>query len=145
MRNIDTSKNPLEAKKHLAFVSENVMLYSNFSAVQNLEYFARLGGHDNYKRDDYHAVLTRVGLAERFHDIDDDSGLLHEAHLAWNALARLEFKLRGDADEQEPPEEYVNSCWNCAHTDNIARCGTCDYGKTQFTKYHRVSNWELKQ
>jgi hypothetical protein len=25
---------------------------------------------------------------------DPDSGLLHDAHLAWNALARLELKLR---------------------------------------------------
>lgn len=68
IRNVVAHKDPLEAKKHLAFVSENVMLYSNFSAVQNLAYFARLGGHDKYTRDDYHAVLNRVGLAERFHD-----------------------------------------------------------------------------
>jgi hypothetical protein len=26
--------------------------------------------------------------------VDDDSGLLHDAHLAWNALARLELRLR---------------------------------------------------
>lgn len=68
VKGIPTHLDPLEAKKHIAFVSENVMLYPNFTAVQNLDYFARLGGHSNYTRDDYHAVLSRVGLAEQFHD-----------------------------------------------------------------------------
>lgn len=27
-------------------------------------------------------------------ELDDDSGMLHDAHIAWNALARLTFKLR---------------------------------------------------
>ena len=27
-------------------------------------------------------------------DLDSDSGLLHDAHCAWNSLARLELKLR---------------------------------------------------
>lgn len=27
-------------------------------------------------------------------DFDEESGLLHDAHIAWNALARLELKLR---------------------------------------------------
>ena len=33
---IDVQKNPLEAKKHVAYVSENVTLYGNFTAKQNL-------------------------------------------------------------------------------------------------------------
>ena len=41
---IDVNKNPLEAKKYVAFVSENVMLYGNFTARQNLDFFAKLGG-----------------------------------------------------------------------------------------------------
>ena len=40
---IPTHKDPLKAKEYVAFVSENVMLYSNFTAVQNAEYFAQLG------------------------------------------------------------------------------------------------------
>ena len=40
---IVTHRYPLEAKKRLAFVSENVMLYPNFTAIQNLDFFARLG------------------------------------------------------------------------------------------------------
>ncbi len=58
---------PLKAKEHLAFVSENVMLYANFSAIQNLDFFARLGGKTNYTRNDYRDVLLRVGLAEDAH------------------------------------------------------------------------------
>ena len=67
VKGISTAKDPLETKKHIAFVSENVMLYPNFTAIQNLDYFARLGGHSNYTRDDFHAVLNRVGLAQEFH------------------------------------------------------------------------------
>jgi len=61
---IDVTKEPLEAKKYISFVSENVMLYPNFTARQNLDYFARLGGRRNLKREDYYNVLRRVGLEE---------------------------------------------------------------------------------
>ena len=59
---IVTHKEPLAAKKKLAFVSENVMLYPNFTAIQNVEFFARLGGKNDYSRGDYEEVLTRVEL-----------------------------------------------------------------------------------
>ncbi|MCK5145139.1 ABC transporter ATP-binding protein [bacterium] len=62
--NVDSSKDPLEAKGNIAFVSENVMLYSNFTARQNMDYFAKLGGKPDYTRDDYYAVMRRVGLQE---------------------------------------------------------------------------------
>ena len=52
LNNVDVAKNPLEAKKHVAYVSENVMLYANFTARQNLDYFARLGGKRTLKKDD---------------------------------------------------------------------------------------------
>ena len=47
---IATHKQPLEVKERLAFVSENVMLYPNFTAIQNLDFFARLGGKTNYSK-----------------------------------------------------------------------------------------------
>jgi ABC-2 type transport system ATP-binding protein len=62
---IDVASRPLEAKRHLAFVSENVTLYENFTARQNLEFFARLGGRDGISRDECYAVLGRVGLQEK--------------------------------------------------------------------------------
>jgi len=42
----------------------------------------------------YTDALWRHLLAERHEACDPDSGLLHAAHLAWNALARLELLLR---------------------------------------------------
>jgi ABC-2 type transport system ATP-binding protein len=62
---IEVVARPLEAKRHLAFVSENVMLYGNFTARQNLDFFAKLGGKRGLKRDDYYQVLRDVGLQEK--------------------------------------------------------------------------------
>jgi len=44
----------------------------------------------------YGDALWRHLLSERHEPIDTDSKLLHEAHLAWNSLARLELILRKD-------------------------------------------------
>ena len=65
---VATHKEPLRVKEKLAFVSENVMLYPNFTAIQNLDFFARLGGKTNYSRDDYKDVLSRVGLQGEAHE-----------------------------------------------------------------------------
>jgi len=65
---ITTHLEPLKAKKMAAFVSENVMLYENFTAKQNLDFFARIGGKNSYTRNDYRDALLRVGLAEEAHD-----------------------------------------------------------------------------
>ncbi len=62
---IDVDKDPLEAKKYVSFVSENVMLYGNFTARQNLDFFAKLGGKANLTKDDYYRVMRRVSLQEK--------------------------------------------------------------------------------
>ena len=62
---IDAAVEPLEAKKHIAYVSENVMLYDNFTARQNLEFFGALGGRSGLTRDECYAALRRVGLEEK--------------------------------------------------------------------------------
>jgi ABC-2 type transport system ATP-binding protein len=59
---IDSAKDPLEAKRYVSFVSENVMLYGNFSARQNLDYFAKLGEKDDLTKDDYYNIMNKVGL-----------------------------------------------------------------------------------
>jgi ABC-2 type transport system ATP-binding protein len=65
---IASHKDPLNAKKHAAFVSENVMLYPEFTAIQNLDFFVRLGGKTGYTKDQYRQVLLRVGLQEDAHN-----------------------------------------------------------------------------
>jgi hypothetical protein len=44
----------------------------------------------------YTDALFRHLLDEQLHD--DESGLLHDAHAAWNALARLELRLKALRD-----------------------------------------------
>jgi ABC-2 type transport system ATP-binding protein len=62
---VDVATEPLRTKQFLSYVSENVMLYENFTARQNLDFFARLAGRHAPTRDDCYAVLTRVGLQEK--------------------------------------------------------------------------------
>ena len=61
---IDVTKEPLETKKYVSYVSENVMLYGNFTARQNLDFFAKLGGKKNMSKDDYYNLFRRIGLQE---------------------------------------------------------------------------------
>jgi ABC-2 type transport system ATP-binding protein len=62
---IDVTRDPLEAKKYVAFVSENVMLYGNFTARQNLDFFAKLGGKPDLTKEHYYQVMRRVSLQEK--------------------------------------------------------------------------------
>jgi ABC-2 type transport system ATP-binding protein len=66
---VDVVKEPLRSKEHISYVSENVMLYGNFTAYQNLDYFSKLAGKRNLKRTDYADVLSRVGLQEKAFDM----------------------------------------------------------------------------
>lgn len=61
---LDVQKDPLGAKKHVAYVSENVTLYGNFTARQNMEFFTRLSGRTDVSDDELMSVFLRVGLAK---------------------------------------------------------------------------------
>jgi len=61
---IDVTKEPLRSKEYISFVSENVMLYGNFTAFQNLDYFSKLAGKRKLTKADYAKALTSVGLQE---------------------------------------------------------------------------------
>ncbi len=62
---IDANRQSREAKKHVAYLMETVTLYGNLTALQNLEFFARLGGRLDTDRDDHAMAMRRVGLPER--------------------------------------------------------------------------------
>jgi ABC-2 type transport system ATP-binding protein len=61
---IDVIRNPLDAKQRAGYVSENVMLYGNFTGSQNLRFFTSLGGQSDITDDQLVAAVKRVGLAE---------------------------------------------------------------------------------
>lgn len=77
-----------------------------YGFARALEAVGRVGtfGADKYSPDGWVSVpdgvnrytdaLYRHLLAEAREDLDDESGLLHAAHAAWNALARLDLMLR---------------------------------------------------
>jgi ABC-2 type transport system ATP-binding protein len=66
---IDVVKEPLKSKEYVSFVSENVMLYGNFTAYQNLDYFSKLAGKRDLKKNDYAEAMRRVGLQENAFDM----------------------------------------------------------------------------
>jgi ABC-2 type transport system ATP-binding protein len=59
---LDVVQQPLETKKHLAYIPETVMLYQNLSGLENLEYFSALAGRPDYTRPQLLEFLTQVGL-----------------------------------------------------------------------------------
>ncbi len=59
---LDVVEKPLETKKHLAYIPEQVQLYKNLSGLENLEYFTALAGETNYSKDDLRGFLFKAGL-----------------------------------------------------------------------------------
>lgn len=58
---VDVATHPTEAKRHLAYVAENVMLYGYASARENLQYFSELAGR-KLSKSEAHAALAKAGL-----------------------------------------------------------------------------------
>src|SRR4029453_14652145 len=53
INNLDVTEHPLETKKYVAYIPEQVMLYRNLTGLENLEYFTALAGADDYSRDQF--------------------------------------------------------------------------------------------
>lgn len=61
---IDVTEQPLETKRLLAYIPEQVMLYRNLTGLENLEYFHGLAGAEPYDRRRLLEFLTQAGLPE---------------------------------------------------------------------------------
>ncbi len=59
---VDVAESALEARRRLAYVPEQVMLYRNLSGLENLEYFAALGGRGSLSPDRLTDILVEAGL-----------------------------------------------------------------------------------
>jgi ABC-2 type transport system ATP-binding protein len=64
---IDVVASPGEAGRRLAYIPEQVNLYDYFSGVENLGYFAELGGH-RYADAELRRFLAEAGLQRDAHD-----------------------------------------------------------------------------
>ena len=58
----DVARRALDARRRLAYVPEQVMLYRNLSGLENLQYFAALGGRETLSTERLTEILVDVGL-----------------------------------------------------------------------------------
>lgn len=58
---IDVVSKSRETKKHLAYIPENLMLYPNLTALENLDYFSGIAGK-SLSKSQLEAFLTEAGL-----------------------------------------------------------------------------------
>ena len=65
VQDISLNQSPLLMRSKIAYLSENVMLYDNFSGFENLRFFAEVGG-SNYSKSELEDTLSEVGLQKDF-------------------------------------------------------------------------------
>jgi ABC-2 type transport system ATP-binding protein len=58
---LDVVRAPLETKKYIAYIPEQVMLYRNLTGIENLEYFTSLAGY-RYPHATFIDLFRQVGL-----------------------------------------------------------------------------------
>mgnify|MGYP001106348101 CR=1 FL=1 len=66
IKGINVVDKPLETKKHLAYIPENLMLYPNLSGLENLEYFSGLAGK-KFGKEELINFLQEAGLQDNAH------------------------------------------------------------------------------
>jgi ABC-2 type transport system ATP-binding protein len=64
----DVAEAPIETKKWVAYIPEQVMLYRNLTGVENLAYFAALAGLGGYRDEELRAYLAMAGLPDEAAD-----------------------------------------------------------------------------
>lgn len=62
--NIDVTKNPVEAKRHIAYIPETVMLYGSLSGLENISYFTTLALGVRPADEELLELLLQAGLSE---------------------------------------------------------------------------------
>ncbi len=55
---------PVETKRDIAYIPEQVALYPALSGLENLKYFAALAGHDGYSDKELYEFIDRAGLSK---------------------------------------------------------------------------------
>lgn len=61
---LNVVEHPVETKKRLAYIPEQVMLYRNLTGLENLRFFSRLAGASADSDQEFLAILAEVGLPE---------------------------------------------------------------------------------
>lgn len=61
---LNVVEHPIETKKRLAYIPEQVMLYRNLTGLENLRFFSRLAGASADSDQQLLAILGEAGLAE---------------------------------------------------------------------------------
>jgi ABC-2 type transport system ATP-binding protein len=64
---LEVAAHGLEARKHLAYIPEQVTLYRNFTGLENLEFFSDLAGSPK-SRTELREILAGVGLSREAQD-----------------------------------------------------------------------------
>ncbi|SIO66579.1 ABC-2 type transport system ATP-binding protein [Singulisphaera sp. GP187] len=59
---IDSARDPLAARRKLAYIPENVMLYGKLSGLENLAYFSALATGVRRSQGELQSLLVRAGL-----------------------------------------------------------------------------------
>ena len=65
IEDVTLKQNPLKLRSKIAYLSENVMLYDNFTGYQNLKFFSEIAGKKHTKSD-LEGILQDVGLQDDF-------------------------------------------------------------------------------
>jgi ABC-2 type transport system ATP-binding protein len=63
INNLEVAKNPVEIKKHLAYIPEQVALYPNLTGFENLSLLSSLARFD-YTAEELNTLLVRSGLQQ---------------------------------------------------------------------------------